>query len=311
MPHRVGYFQRADSGVYAIVRRHLPSGCELRTLEPDEKPEEVAGELDFLIAGSASAALVSRATRLRLIQAPGVGYDKIDFAAARAAGVPVAICQRGSAECVAEYTLLLMLAVSRRLVELHNSLREGRWLMWERRLQSHELRGRTLGVVGMGRIGRAVAERARAFGMEILYHDGFDVPGYRRTGFDELLAASDIVTLHVPLTSVTRGLMGAAQFAAMRPGAYFINAARGELVDEPALIAALRSGQLAGAGLDVFASEPPGTSNPLLSLPQVVVSPHVANGTIEALEDKAAFYGENILRVLRGESPDGLVELSS
>jgi glyoxylate reductase len=307
MRHRVGFFLPAPAEVCAIVARHLPPDCDLVVPPRGADLAAAAAELDFLITGKAPAALVHAAPRLRLIQTPGVGYDQIDLAAAAAAGVSVAVCLRGCAECVAEFTLLLMLAVSRRLVELHNALRDGRWLMWERRLVSHNLQGRSLGLVGMGRIGRCVAERAAAFGMRVGYCDRVPVAGYPRWSLPELLANSDIVSLHVPLTPETAGMMGRGQFATMKPGAIFINAARGELVDEDALVEALQSGHLGGAGLDVFAREPLAPDHPLLALPQVVATPHAANGTLEALEEKAALYGENIARVLRGETPEGLV----
>ena len=263
--------------------------------------------IDFLLAGRASAALIAAGTRLKLIQHPGVGVDQIDLAAAAARGIPVATCPHATTETVAEHTLMLMLAVSRRLVEVHQATAQGRWLMWERRLVSHCLLGRTLGLVGGGRIGRAVARLAGAFGMTVLCHDTQRVDGLRQVALDELLATSDIVSLHVPLTPQTAGMFGAAAFAAMKRGAILINCARGELIDEGALHAALVAGHLGGAGLDVFAREPVPAQNPLLHLPQVIVTPHVANGTFESFAQRAQFYIENFVRVSRGEAPECVV----
>jgi phosphoglycerate dehydrogenase-like enzyme len=263
--------------------------------------------LDFLIAVRVTARMVENAPRLRFIQLPGVGYDKVDLAAVARAGIPVAMSFAGSSEAVAEHTMLLLLAVSRRVVELCNSVRAGQWLMWERRTCSHNLLGKALGLIGCGRTGQEVARRAAAFGMTIRYYDKAPVEGFAFAPFEELLATSDIVSLHVPLTAETRHMIGAAQIAGMKPGAILINTARGGLVDEAALYEALASGHLRGAGLDVFEVEPPGLENRLLQLEQVVVTPHVSTGTLESLEAKAAMYADNIRRVLAGLEPVGLL----
>jgi phosphoglycerate dehydrogenase-like enzyme len=303
MSLKVGYFMRANDGIYAAVREALPAGCELVTLAPGDDPAEKAKGLGFLIAGKVTREMIEAAPGLRLIQTPGVGYDGIDLAAAAARGIPVAFTVCGNTDEVAEHTLLLMLAVSRRLVELDAALRAGRWLMWDRRLQSFNLKGRTLGLIGFGRIGQAVAVRAAAFGMEIQYADPVAVPGWRRADLDELLGTSDYASLHVPLTPATRGLLDARRIGLMKRGAVLINTSRGEAVNEGALIEALRGGRLAGAGLDVFAKEPPSQDNPLLSMPNVVVTPHVGSGTADGLRVKAAWYAANIRRVLSGEAP--------
>lgn len=248
MVHRVGYFLPATEPVYEVIRAALPADMRLVTLQTRDRTEELerVRELDFLIAVRANHEMISAAKGLRLLQLPGVGYDQVDLQAARSAGIPVALSLGGSSEAVAEHALMLMLAVSRRLVELAHSLRQGNWWMWERRTVSYGLFGKTLGIVGMGRIGREVARRAAAFGMSVQYSDIRPVEDYSHVELQELLRTSDIVTLHCPLTESTRGLMNAERIAMMKPRSILINTARGELVDEAALHAGLRSGRLAG-----------------------------------------------------------------
>lgn len=310
MGYNVGYFLRANESVYGVIRSALPDDMSLVTIAGADPREEIDSirDLDFVIAVKMTAEMIQAARRLRLIQLPGVGYDQVDLEAAVAKGVPVAVSASGSAEAVAEHAMMLMLAVSRRLVEMAGSLREGKWWMWERRTSCYGLFGKTLGVVGMGRIGQAVATRAAAFGMSIEYYDVMRVDGYRFRPLDELLGSSDIVTLHCPLNAATTGLLDRRRIALMKPRAILINTARGGLVDEYALHEALAAGRLAGAGLDVFAKEPPGAANPLLRMDQVIATPHVSTGTLDSLRAKAAFYADNIRRVLAGERPEGLLE---
>jgi phosphoglycerate dehydrogenase-like enzyme len=307
MNYRVGYFLPATEEVYEAIRATLPPGWSLVTLAKGQRPADAAQDLDFLIAGKASRELISAAPRLRFLMTPGLGHEGIDLEAAAERGVPVAITVPGNVVEVAEHTILLMLAVSRRLIELDAALRKGEWLMWNRRLQSFNLAGRMLGLVGLGRIGREVALRAEAFGMRIQYADPFVSDGYSRVTLDHLLATSDIVSLHVPLSGETRGLMNASRLRQMKKGAMLINVSRGELVDEDALVGALESGWLSGAGLDVFATEPPPASHPLFQFPNVVVTPHVASGTADGLQQKAARYVENIQRYLAGQTPHDLI----
>jgi phosphoglycerate dehydrogenase-like enzyme len=303
MSYCVGYWLPATEEVFDVIRGSLPAGCELVTPGGGRLLEQVAPNLDFLIAGKVAAEVVGRASRLKLIMSPGAGTDGISLEAAAAAGIPVAATVCGNIDEVAEHTILLMLAVSRKLPELDASIRAGSWLMWSRRLESHTLAGKALGIVGLGRIGTAVARRAQAFGMGVSYFDCVHRPGYTYMELDELLATSDYVSLHVPLTPATRALVNAERMAAMKQGAVLINTARGEVVDEKALAAALCEGRLGGAGLDVFESEPPSASNPLLAMPNVVLTPHVASGTVDSLRRKAAQYAENIRRILDGVEP--------
>lgn len=300
---RVGYFMRAAEDVYAAIRQAMPKGVEVLTLDAGRPAMDLLPELDCVIAGKLSADMIRAGARLKLIQTPGVGYDGIDLDAAGQAGIPVAFTPCGNTDEVAEHTIMLMLAVSRRLSEIDAALRQGQWMMWSRRTVSHSLKGKSLGLVGFGRIGQAVARRASAFGMKTVYCDPITVGGYERRDLDTLIGESDYLSLHVPLTPGTRGMITAARISAMKPGAYFINTARGELVDEPALIEALKTGRLGGAGLDVFANEPPPAGHPLFELPNVVLTPHVGSGTVESLEEKAAWYSQNIQRVMAGQEP--------
>ena len=308
MPYKVGYLMKATAGIYDLVRQAFPADFELVTPSPSAESTELVRDLDFLIAGKVTSAMIDAAPHLRFVMTPGVGYEGVDLAALRRRGIPLATTIPGNIEEVAEHTLLLMLAASRRLTELDAALRRGEWLMWDRRLDCHNLAGKSLGLVGMGRIGREVARRAEAFRMLVHYSDpAVSGVAWGRMELDDLLAASDYISLHVPLSPATRLLIDAGKIARMKPGAILINTSRGEVVDEAALVRALETGHLAAAGLDVFAQEPPAASNPLFALPQVVVTPHVGAGTIDGMRIKAARYVENIRRFLDGQEPFDVV----
>jgi D-3-phosphoglycerate dehydrogenase len=292
---------KANAGVYDVIRQAVSPISELVTQENGGSPAELIRDLDFVIAGKVTAPMMSSAARLKMIVAPGIGTDGIDLEEAARRNIAVACTVSGNIEEVAEHALMLMLAVSRRLTEVDAALRRGEWLMWDRRLQCSNLAGRRLGIVGFGRIGKAVAHRAAAFGMQICYHDPVRSADREYSDLDRLLDTSDIVVLCLPLTEATNKLMTRERLFAMKRGSILINVARGEVVDEPALIEALQAGHLAGAGLDVFAQEPPPVSNPLLTMPNVVLTPHVGSGTLDGLQVKAAQYAENIRRFLAGE----------
>lgn len=308
----VVYLEPVPPDVEEVVRECLPVGFTLRVRRPEEAPAAVAGEADVLLVATTpvTAEVIAAAPRLKLIQHQGVGYDNVDVEAAARAGVPVALTPEGTTTPVAEHVFLLILALYRNLLVAANALREGRWLQWALRPRSFNLMGKTLGIVGLGRIGREVARRGRAFGCHLLYTDVARPPAeveaeleVTYAPLDELLARSDIVTLHVPLNDATRGLIGARELALMKPSAILINTARGDLVDEEALYRALTTGQIAGAGLDVFAQEPPPKDHPLLRLENVVATPHIAAGTRDALRDKMTAAFANMQRVAQGLEP--------
>lgn len=248
--------------------------------------------------------------RLRAVCQVAVGVDNIDVAAATRRGIVVTNTPDVLTEATADLTLALLLAVARRLPEAERHLRDGRWTRWDvDLLVGAELHGATLGLVGFGRIGQAVARRARGFGMKLLYHARNPAPaaveaelGARHVGLPALLAASDFVSLHVPLTEATRGMIGIDQFARMRRSAVLINTARGPVVDEAALAAALAEGLLAGAGLDVFAAEPR-VHPDLLELPNVVLLPHIGSATVQTRTRMCTLAAENAVALLRGERP--------
>lgn len=277
----------------------------------DEAPDALA-RAEVVLAGLApvDADAIARAEQLRFIQTPSHGFDNVDLDAAAARGIPVCNVGTSGAEAanVAEHAFLLMLACAKRLVEGHTTLSEGRWATQELLGAGlTELHGHTLGIVGLGQIGREVARRGRAFGMTILYTDVVDAPdaetefGLRRVELDELLAASDAITIHTPLTPSTRGLIGAEQLAKMKRGAILVNTARGAIVDAEALAEACRAGRVL-AGIDVFDPEPPAAGHPLLGCPNVVLSPHTAGVTRESVQRIMAAALDNIRRFARGEA---------
>jgi D-3-phosphoglycerate dehydrogenase len=261
-------------------------------LVKDSSSPEFASELKTaagLIVRSATrvdAAMLEGAPDLRVVGRAGVGVDNIDVAAASERGVAVMNSPGGNTISAAELTMALMLAVARRVTEADRSIREGRW---ERStLQGVELRGKTLGVIGAGRIGWEVAERCRAFGMRVIVYDPYlalervDELHPLLVSLDRLIETSDIITLHVPLNAETRGMIGTEALSRMKKGAFVINVSRGGVVDEDALGRALTEGWIAGAGLDVYEHEPLSPDSPLLQAPNLVLTPHLGASTKEA-----------------------------
>jgi phosphoglycerate dehydrogenase-like enzyme len=251
--------------------------------------------------------------RCRLIQQAAVGFDSIDHRTAAELGIPVANAAGYNKDSVADWTVMAMIALLRHSFSLDRQMRAGQWnaddpMRGEETL-GHELHAMTVGIIGMGNVGSAVARRVSAFGAKILFVDPllrtFD--GAAQVALDRLLAESDIVSVHAPLDVDTRALIGASEIARMRKGGYIINAARGPIVDEASLIAALRSGHLAGAGLDVFEVEPLPPDSPLRKMENVVLAPHRGGATIEADERLLEVVSDNLLRVLDGQPPINVV----
>lgn len=269
---------------------------------------------DFLVTLSVRPDWIPLLKRCQLVQANGVGTDAIDVAGLKAAGIPVAISPQGTAVGVAEHTVLFILALSKQLIPVHNSMQAGRFEMFGWRQNSYTFHGKTLGIVGLGRIGRQVAHLAHAFGANVIYNDLVQAPveleerlRLRRVSFAETLAEADIVTVHVPLTALTQGMFGAAEFAAMKPGSLYVNLARGGTYVLDDLYDALQSGHIRGAGLDVFLPEPPPADHPILQLPNVLCTPHMASGTVDRHQAIARGQLENFQRVLAGDPPLDLV----
>jgi D-3-phosphoglycerate dehydrogenase / 2-oxoglutarate reductase len=281
-------------------------------LTEDDTLREMQG-FDAAIAGSepyTDRVLAELAPRLRVISRNGVGYDQIDVAAATVRNIAVTITPAGNHGAVAEHAFALMLAVARRIVTGAVDTKAGHW---RRRLAFIPLRGSTLGIVGLGRIGCSVATRAKAFGMRVIACDQFpnrkfaQECGIELVELDEILAQSDFITLHAPSTPETRDLINRQSLARMKPGSVLINTARGGLVNEADLYDALKSGHLAGAGLDVLKVEPPAADHPLLSLDNVIVTPHLAAFDTQAREDMATGAAQNIIDLLAGRWPEGSV----
>jgi D-3-phosphoglycerate dehydrogenase len=253
--------------------------------------------------------ILSRAPKLKVIGRFGVGIDNVDLDAARKRGVRVVYTPGANADAVAEHTFALLLALAKRLLFWHEALLKGEYrLRWTE--QSAEVQGKTLGIVGFGHVGRAVAERAKAFKMRVLVYDPF-VPtevmasfGAESAVLEELLSQSDFISLHVPLTDETRGLINRDRVALMKHGTFLINTSRGEVCDLDALYEGLQSGKLAGVALDVFPNEPPDLNHPIFRHPNFIGTPHVASHTPETLNRMALVVVEQVLKVLRGEEPD-------
>lgn len=268
---------------------------------------KVVGEYDALIVRGrtkVTAAVFDAAPRLKVVGRAGVGVDNIDLNAAKAHNVIVVNSPTATTIAVAELTLGLMLAVVREIPRADATMKAGQWIKKE--LEGRELWRKTLGVIGFGRIGTEVARRAKAFDMEILAYDpllpaeAIRLRGGEPVSLDELLRRADMITLHVPLDENTRNLLNAEAFAKMKDGVYIICAARGGVIDEEALLQALNSGKVAGAGLDVFATEPPGATA-LVTHPKVVCTPHIGAQTVEAQTRAAEDIAIEVLAALEGK----------
>ena len=261
----------------------------------------------------ATADLMDSTSTLRVVGRAGVGVDNIDVPAATERGIVVMNAPDGNTITTAEHTMALLIALARRVPQANSSLKSGRWD--RKSFIGVELQGKTLGVVGLGRIGRAVAARARAFGMKIVAFDPFIAPEQARDSeielapLDELFASADFITVHTPLTAETRGVIGREAFARMKPGVRIINCARGGLVDESALYDAIKSGTVAGAALDVFVNEPPPPDHPLLLLDEVIVTPHLGASTAEAQEGVAFTVAEQMRDYLLSGALRGAVNV--
>jgi len=298
-----------------VARSLVPAGFELVIVDAGT-PEFTAALPDASYYVGFPRAELNReffkaAPGLKLVQLISAGYDRLDVGAAKRAGVPVANNGGSNSVAVAEHTLMLMLAVYRKLSWHHANVVTGKWRVGD--FASHrlyELEGKTLGIVGLGTIGKKVARRAAAFGMRILYYDivrlaedAEDALGVRFVLLPELLRTSDIVSLHVPLNDATRNLMGARELGMMQPTGVLINTCRGPVVDETALHTALTSGRIAAAGLDVMVEEPPIANHPLFALENVTFTPHMAGPTWDNWFKAFRNAFDNVQRVARGERP--------
>ena len=291
----------AEAGIRLLRER----GFDVH-VDGDSDLAETIGAYDAIVVRSATkvtAELIGRADKLKVIGRAGVGIDNVDVAAATRRGIVVANAPESTVVSAAEHTIGLLVALTRNIPQAHAALKQGRW---ERKTYGGvELSGKTLGVLGFGRIGQQVARRAAGLGMRVVAYDPFVAPErFRELGIErvetdaEVYAAADFITLHLPLTDETRLSIGAEVFAQMRDGVRVVNAARGELIDEDALLEALKSGKIGGAALDVFSTEP--YSGPLLELDNVVATPHLAASTEEAQDRAGVIIAEQVAAALEG-----------
>ncbi len=289
---------------------------EVRTGLPKDELLKIIADYDGLIVRSetkVTAELIRAATRLKVVARAGVGVDNVDVPAATERGIIVVNTPSGNTIAACEQAFALLLATARKLVPAHVSMQSGKWE--RKQFMGVELAGKTLGIVGLGRIGTELAYRATAFGMKPISYDPFVAASYAEkhgiemTSLDELYRRADFISVHSPLLPETYHLISTAAFELMKPGVRIINAARGGIIDEEALAEALKNGKVAGAGLDVFEQEPPPSDNPLLSLPNVVLTPHLGASTEEAQIKVAVDAAESVVAALNGELVPNAVNL--
>jgi len=321
MTIRILYFVPADATLRALIEQERPEGYEIVYLETDDEAELFAklADAEVVLVGAKrlEARHVEAAPRLRLVLHQGVGYhDTVDTTALRDRQIPLAITPGGTPEGVAEHTLMMMLAVGRRLAWQDAELRQGRWHSNTVRAEARGLGGARVGIVGLGRIGKQVAKRLIPFESEVVYHDILEMdPAVEhalrvtRVSFADLLATSDFITLHLPLTDRSRHMIDTAAIAAMKDGAILINCARGPVVSEAALLHGLSSGKLGGAGLDVFEVEPVRGPSPFAGFRNVVLTPHNAPGTRDIMHRKFRQMFANADRFFRGEALEDKIDL--
>ena len=316
----------ADRRPIVLVTRRIPTAaldllrpaCDLRLWDSDDPipRAELLGQvadanaLLCLLTDRVDAELLAAAPRLRVVANMAVGYDNLDLPALAARGVVATNTPGVLTETTADLAFALLLAAARRLPEGERYVRAGEWTTWgPLLLLGRDVHGATLGIAGLGRIGTAVARRAAGFGMSILYTARADHPqaeaatGARRVPFPDLLAASDFISIHLPLTSETHHLIDESALRRMRPTAYLVNTARGPVIDPAALHRALHAGWIAGAAIDVTEPEPLPADHPLLTLPNCLVVPHVGSASVATRTRMATLAAENVLAVLAGQPP--------
>lgn len=312
---KVVFFTNIDAELRQVVADKALPGMDVVTapadMDDDEKIELVR-DADFimLFPGKISDRVLQAATKCKLIQLLSAGYDEMNLPLAEDLGIAVANNGGANRVAVAEHTLMLMLATHRRMMFYANNVKAGRWKQeQDRKIDVFELEGKTLGLIGMGNIGRQVARRAAAFDMELQYYDKYhpltpveeETMGIKAVDMDTLLQTSDVVSTHVPLTRETYGMIGKRELELMKPTGVVINTSRGGVIEETALAEALISGTIAAAGLDVMEHEPPDPNAPLLQIENLVITPHTAGPTLESIPKRAANGFENIQHVWSGQ----------
>jgi phosphoglycerate dehydrogenase-like enzyme len=311
-PPRVLYLARGNAALYEVARAYAPSGIQLVTLDSDDPQELFAKIVDCeaVIVGTRKLTreLIQAAPKLRLVVHQGVGYhDTMDVPALQERRIPCAVTPNGTPQTVSEHAIMLMLAACRRLPFADAELRQGRYHVNALRLESQTIAGKTVGFIGMGRIGQATARRLLHWETSGLYVDPVPVDDEQaarlnltRVSLPELLERADIVSLHVPLTPDTRAMIDAKALARMKRGSVLVNTARGPVVDERALVDALRNGHLGAAGIDVYEQEPVPAGHPLAEFKNVVLTPHISAATRDTFAAKMQGVFANISRFYSG-----------
>lgn len=317
---KVLFFTDLDTEIVSRITRFAPAGFEVEVYPPamaEAEKAAVAAGADFFILFPSiiEASVVRAAPDLKLIQLVSAGFDKMPMALLQELGIPVANNGGANAIDVAEHTLALILGLYRLLPQMDANVRRDGWKAINSGRTTYTIHGKTVGIVGMGNIGRRVAALLRPFGTRLLYADAYPVSaeveatlGIERVALADLLAAADVVTLHVPLNEATQGLIGEAELARMQPHAVLVNTCRGPVVDEGALTRALQRRQIRGAALDVLEQEPPRPDNPILALDNVLLTPHTAGVTMDTWGRRGQFIFENLQRVWNGETAEALVQ---
>lgn len=306
---------------WAERAKHLSPDLGVQVVDmslPDEQKAALCQDAEVLVLGVSeiSTDFVRRLPRLKFIQLLSAGFDRIDVQAISEMGIRICNNSPSIAPSVADHTIMLMLACLRHLIPSWRSVQHRRWAQELQGIEHRELTGKTIGIIGLGNIGRQVARRLLGWEVKVLYHDIVPAPPeverelrVRRVPMEDLLRQSDIVTVHVPLTRRTRGLINAQTLSLMKPTAILINTSRGPVVDERALTQALRERRIAGAGLDVLEQEPTPPDNPLLDLDHVVITPHRAGPSAEQVERTIAHVSQNLRRMLSGQEPISVIRI--
>lgn len=302
-----------QGAVLDIVRRCVPEGFQIRTL-PENSMEALlscVSDADYILASGRvkiTQEVLEKAEKLKMIQRTGVGLDSLDLDALRKKNIPLYVNYGVNAESVAEHTLLLMLACLRRLPVVHGNTRNGIWKKQEQGIQTYELAGKTVGLLGMGNISRTVVGLLKVFGVQILYYDPYRLSSERETElgvtyceYEDLLAKVDILSLHCPLTENTRKIVNAEAISKMKDGAILVNTARGGLVDTEAVVNGLRSGKLSFAGLDVHEEEPLNATSEITKLENVILTPHIGGVTYDSFQQMIRDAMRNIAKFENGE----------
>ena len=312
------YLDKVFPALIDVMMEKKPANLDVKflyLLDPTEKDRALA-EADYIMLAALplTREMMDKAVNVRMIQKNGIGVDNIDLKAAAELGIPVCNTPGGNAGSVSEMTMGLALALSRKLQILDRATTSGEWLMWDMRPSSFEISGKTHGIIGFGNIGKAVAKLSQAFGTHVIYFDARRLSadqeaalGVQYLPLDQLLAASDIVSLHVPLLPETRGMFGEKQLSLMKPTSILVNVARGNIVDEAALYEALKNKRISGAAVDVWSKEPVAKDNPLLTLDNIIATPHISAGTRDTLLNIFGVGFGNITQVSQGGQPQFVV----